>query len=534
MAAGTLQLGTVIDDRYTLERRLGSGSTGAVWLAKDAVRGEPVALKILHPKMSHDQVVVAQLAREARILAQLEHPQIARCYQLNTEGDFIYLVMEVVAGQPLSEELGQHSRAQLPFKIGEVAAILAPLCRAVAYAHTRGIVHRDLKPQNVMLTNRSPIGIKVLDFGIARLLEGSPFDATTMGRQLGSLFYMSPEQTRGERADPRSDVFALGTMTFELLTLRRAWVWDRDGAPLPAFAQPLPASPENAMGNVMARIASAPRPRPTNHRPDLPLGLDAVIAKAMAIEPDERYSGPIELLDALQDSLQSVTAKDEAATTVLPEVPPELALAGTVLERAEVADPPAPSAPTQAGRPELAPLVTTGPMPASSLEFDLVDPGPTVRDPTPLLATQARPTAAPARTVTGPAAVDPGPTGLLPREPTAPQRRPLPLGPLLLAAGIGLFAAVGLFGWIFAREVEAPVLEPNRTGQDELERLLSAAKRGDRRAVDQLWQQIEDAARGTRDPELGQRLGLYLRFRGTSRDLEGLEGSVKVLGEGRR
>ncbi len=519
--SGTLQLGTVIDQRYTLERRLGSGSTGVVWLAKDTQRDQAVALKILHPKMSHDQVLVAQLAREARILAQLEHPHIAQCFELVTEGDFVYLVMEVVSGQPLSEELGEHSRASLPFKIGEVSAIFGPLCRAVAHAHERGIVHRDLKPQNVMLTSRSPIGIKVLDFGIARLLEGNPFDATTMGRQLGSLFYMSPEQTRGEPADARSDVFALGAMAFELMTLRRAWVWDEAEQPVAAFAQAIPASPINAMGTVMARIGHAERPRPTQFRADLPLPIDEVVMRAMAIAPGDRYPGPLPFLEALQDSLQSVTAKDDPMTTVLPEVPKE-ALRGWTGSAPDQAMTQAMESPAAGFAPKLTGLGTTGPIPASNLVFELVDPGPTVRDPTPLLPTRDQP-AAPGPTPT------PTPAPPQPKSPAPPRPLGLARG-LTLAAIAGSLLAIGLLIWLPAREIEAPVAVP--TSQVvELESLLSRGKAGDPAAISALWARIEAESVHANDPELRRRLGIYLRFRGTSREVEGLEGGVKVLGD---
>lgn len=520
--SGTLQPGTVIDQRYTLERRLGSGSTGVVWLAKDTQRDQAVALKILHPKMSHDQVLVAQLAREARILAQLEHPHIAQCFELVTEGDFVYLVMEVVAGQPLSEELGEHSRASLPFKIGEVSAIFGPLCRAVAHAHERGIVHRDLKPQNVMLTSRSPIGIKVLDFGIARLLEGNPFDATTMGRQLGSLFYMSPEQTRGEPADAKSDVFALGAMAFELLTLRRAWVWDEAEQPVAAFAQPIPASPINAMGTVMARIGHAERPRPTQFRADLPLMIDEVVMRAMAIAPGDRYPGPLPFLEALQDSLQSVTAKDDPLTTVLPEVPKE-ALRGWTGSALDQAMTQAMESPAAALAPKLTGLGTTGPIPASNLTFELVDPGPTVRDSTPLLPTRDQP-AAPSPTPT-PAPAQP--------KARAPARTLSLARGLTLAAMAGSTLAIGLLLWLPAREIEAP-LALKAPQVAELELLLSRGKAGDPAAISALWARIEAEAAHSDDPELRRRLGIYLRFRGTSREVEGLEGGVRVLADAAR
>ena len=303
--SGELRQGAVLDDRFTLVRRLGAGSTGAVWLARDRAGGV-VACKILHPKMSDEEGLVAQMMREARVLTQLSHPNITRPIEFSTEGRFVYLAMEFVDGKPLQEVMGEQARQEVYFSGHEVLRLYGPLCEGVAYAHSKYIVHRDLKPHNVMVveTEQGP-QIKVLDFGLARLLEGSIFEATTFGRALGSLFYMSPEQTRGEPATTQSDVFALGALLFELTTLHRAWARDANGQPVPAFSKPVPGAANN-LATVFERLAKAPRPRAKDVRPDVPAELDALICSAMALDPGDRPKSVPDLYDAAHAHLEAM------------------------------------------------------------------------------------------------------------------------------------------------------------------------------------------------------------------------------------
>jgi hypothetical protein len=309
-----LKPGMVVDGRFTLKRRLGAGSTGAVWVASDAKGGgEDVALKLLHPQMAGDRQLVAQLEREASVLTQLAHPNIARPIVFSADGAFVYLAMELVDGRALHEELGERSRQRRPYRAEELASLFGQLTSAVAYAHAKWIVHRDLKPHNVIVTaHDGELGVKVVDFGIARLLEGSLFEATTLGRQLGSLFYMSPEQTRGEPADARSDVFALGSILFELLTLHRAWAWDPEGRPLPAFAGPLQHREANALASVVERIARAPRPRPSALRPELFTAFDELVTRALAVRATDRYASVAELAEDASRALAQLARREAA------------------------------------------------------------------------------------------------------------------------------------------------------------------------------------------------------------------------------
>lgn len=302
-----LKPGTVVEDRFRLKRLLGAGGTGAVWLATDdEAHGAEVVLKILHPHFDRYSVAIKQLEREAELLAQLDHPNIARPFVFSSRGPHTFLAMELIDGRSLDQEIGLHTRSSAYFPDAELLRVFGEICAAVTHAHSRTIIHRDLKPQNVMISRRGgAISVKVLDFGIAKLTEGNLFDATTFGRRIGSMFYMAPEQCKGESADQRSDIFALGVILFELLTLRRAWAWDTGGRPLRAFDAPMPADGANALSAVIIRVATAPRPRPSAVRPDVPVALDEVLARAMAIEPDDRQQTVGALLDEFKAAIAS-------------------------------------------------------------------------------------------------------------------------------------------------------------------------------------------------------------------------------------
>ncbi|MCA9555861.1 MAG: serine/threonine protein kinase, partial [Myxococcales bacterium] len=312
--AGRLRPGTIIDHRFTLVRRLGAGSSGVVWAARDQQREADVALKILHPQLSGDAALVSQLAREAQVLERLDHPNITRALAFKGQGPFIYLAMELLSGKPLNEAIGEHTRSGRHFRGRVLAHLVEQICAGVAHAHEAGIVHRDLKPQNIIVRPQDGLlHAKVLDFGIARLSEGSLFDATTLGRRMGSLFYMSPEQTQGEPADARSDVFALGCILFELLTLRRAWAWDEQQRPLAAFDAPVAHSESNSIAAVFSRISSPERPRPSAIRRELPRALDEIVATAMAVDPADRYPDVASLARAAREALETLTRQMEAA-----------------------------------------------------------------------------------------------------------------------------------------------------------------------------------------------------------------------------
>lgn len=321
----------MLDARFRLERALGVGGAGVVWLAADTQDSDAlVALKLLHGRLAQAPGAASQLQREAEVLASLGHPHIARCRGFYSGGVQAYLVMEYIDGLPLDRELGRRARGRTPFSLEEAAALLAGVSSAIRFAHARKIIHRDLKPQNLMVRpGMENLGVKVLDFGIAKLLESSWYEATTLGRRIGSVFYMSPEQTRGEPADARSDVFALSSVLFEVLTLRRAWAWDQTGTPLPAFVEAIREDGANAVGQVLQRIAAAPRVAPSQFRSDLPPALDAVLAKGMAVAPAERFPTVMALEAAVQAALAPSASTPAVGLTEAWSLPAPVAEAAT-------------------------------------------------------------------------------------------------------------------------------------------------------------------------------------------------------------
>ncbi|PYS08429.1 MAG: hypothetical protein DMG17_28965 [Acidobacteria bacterium] len=214
---------------YEITAHLGTGGMGEVYQATDTKLGRSVAVKFLPEAFSHDSERVARFAREARVLASLNHPNIAAIHGLEESGGRKFLVMELVAGETLAERI---ARGAIP--LDESLAVAKEIAEALEVAHDKGVVHRDLKPANVKIT---PEGrVKVLDFGLAKMWESSSDDAaaaasnsptridgTTPGVILGTAGYMSPEQARGRNVDRSADVWALACVTYEMLTGRPAF-----------------------------------------------------------------------------------------------------------------------------------------------------------------------------------------------------------------------------------------------------------------------------------------------------------------------
>src|SRR5437879_6172345 len=201
---------------------------GDVYQATDSKLGRSVAIKLLPEAFTHDAQRAARFEREARVLASLNHSNIAAKFGLEESGERKFLVMELVEGETLAERI---KRGQIP--VDESLGIAQQICEALEAAHEKGIIHRDLKPANVKIT---PYGkVKVLDFGLAKAFEGeaaksnlshSPtlsIAATNAGMILGTAAYMSPEQARGRQVDRRTDIFAFGALLYEMLTARRAF-----------------------------------------------------------------------------------------------------------------------------------------------------------------------------------------------------------------------------------------------------------------------------------------------------------------------
>ncbi len=293
--------GEIIDGRFVVEKSLGQGAFGAVFQVRDTENeGKVAAVKVLLDKYHDDRKMRQRFLQEAKLLARLDHPSVTPGYHWKSEGDLVYLVMELVDGLSLDERCEGHSAQQQFIPKSGVAWMCDQLCAAVDYAHGCGVIHRDLKPKNVMVNRpgERPF-VKVLDFGIAKVLVGSEVDPTTVGRVLGSVLYIAPEQILSRPVDQRCDLFALGTILFEILTLRRAWARSPQGDPHP-FHEPLSVGAHNSHVAVLRRISKEERPSACQYRPDLSPAVDEVLKRALAIDADERFQTAMELAAAFR------------------------------------------------------------------------------------------------------------------------------------------------------------------------------------------------------------------------------------------
>ncbi len=264
---------TVLDNRYDVRRVLGSGGMGEVFLARDRVLGRDVALKVLRRQYAGDSEFAERFKREARSAARLSHPNIVQVYDRGeTEEGASYIAMEYVPGGTLKERISDRG----PLGASKAAALGAQVAEALGAAHDRGMVHRDIKPQNVLLTARDEA--KVADFGIAR--AGSSVTISKTGSVMGTAGYMSPEQAMGEPATPRSDLYSLGVVLYEAIT----------GG--------LPYTADNPIALSMKHVTEPLRP-PGEIDPTIPEGMDALIVKLMAKDPEDRYASTDNLADDL-------------------------------------------------------------------------------------------------------------------------------------------------------------------------------------------------------------------------------------------
>lgn len=272
-----IQIGKIFAGRYRIVKQIGRGGMADVYLAKDLILdGEEVAVKVLRTNYQTDPIAVARFQREARAMADLDHPHIVWITDIGEEDGQQYLAMEYVAGLDLKRYIKEH----YPLSNEEAVRIMGQILLAMRLAHTRGIVHRDLKPQNILLT---PDGTaKVTDFGIA--VAFAETSLTQTNSMLGSVHYLSPEQARGSKATVQSDIYAMGIIFYEMLTGHIPY--DGDSAvtiALQHFQKPLPS--------VIAE------------NPSVPQALENVIIKATAKKLTNRYRSVSEMYVDLSSSL---------------------------------------------------------------------------------------------------------------------------------------------------------------------------------------------------------------------------------------
>jgi serine/threonine-protein kinase len=282
-------------DRYRLERRLGVGGMATVQLAFDTRLERYVAVKLLAEHLAEDSSFVSRFRREALAAARLVHPNIVQVFDFGSDGGSgrQFIVMEFVDGHSCAELL----RDKGPMAPRDAVEILCQACRGLDYAHRNGVVHRDVKPGN-LLVNTDGV-VKLADFGIAKAAEQS--DITKVGSVLGTAAYLSPEQARGEPAGPLSDLYALGVVSYQLMAGRLPY--------------------EAASLTDLARLQEAgPPPRLSEDARDVPPALSAVVARALARDPERRYADAAEMEDALRDGLAGVAhTEDLDATRALPD-----------------------------------------------------------------------------------------------------------------------------------------------------------------------------------------------------------------------
>ncbi len=314
----------VFSDRYEMVKHIARGGMAQVYLAKDLLLDRPVALKVLFPELSVDRSFVERFRREAKAAANLTHPNIVSIYDWGQGDSTYYIVMEFVDGPTLSSVLKQG-----PLEPERAAGIAASVAAALDFAHRRGVIHRDVKPGNVLIDDRGQV--KVADFGIARAI-GTSEDLTQTGSVMGTATYFSPEQAQGYPVDPRSDVYSLGVVLYEMATGRAPFKGDN------------PVS-------IAYKHVQEPPPRPTSLNPAIPAALEAIMLKAMAKEPAGRYQSAedmrADLVRFTNGQPVAALAALGAATSVMgtvgghrPVVPPPAPMSATTVQPALEGGPP--------------------------------------------------------------------------------------------------------------------------------------------------------------------------------------------------
>jgi serine/threonine protein kinase len=295
-----MEPGRVIAEKFRLTREIGQGGMGAVWAAVHQTLGREVAVKFLHPQAEHSASLTERFVSEARMVASIKHRFVVDVFDFGvTDDGLYYMVLELLQGTSLAERMDRGPALPLPVAV----QLIADCLRGLQVVHEAGIVHRDLKPDNIFVIEDADGAFpKLIDFGISKrteptgaltpigMLGAKKSRLTQPGMVVGTPYYMSPEQLRGRNdLDRRSDVYSVGVILYELLTGR------------------LPFAQDN-IGDLMVAITVQGAPRLTRIRPELGEQLAAIVARALAPEPKDRYASALELRDALLASLPGLPA----------------------------------------------------------------------------------------------------------------------------------------------------------------------------------------------------------------------------------
>ncbi|MCA9625194.1 MAG: serine/threonine protein kinase, partial [Myxococcales bacterium] len=272
MAALDARIGKVIKGKWTLKKLLGAGGMAAVYEAEHSI-GRRDAIKILHPEVAEDEELVARFEREAHAVNRFEHPSAVEIRDVDkTDDGEPFLVMELLEGESLSRLVKRKGR----LSVEEALKLAEQLLDCLVAAHEAGVIHRDIKPSNLFLEKDGTL--KVLDFGVARVLQGGPGKLKTQaGTLLGTVTYMPPEQLRGGEIDARADLYAVGATLFRLMSGERAHEADSED-------------------ELAEKILSTDARSLTTVVDDLPVDVGAVVDKALARDPENRYPNAATML----------------------------------------------------------------------------------------------------------------------------------------------------------------------------------------------------------------------------------------------
>lgn len=303
---------SVVNDRYEIERRIGRGGMADVFLARDLLLDRPVAIKVLFPEFATDPAFVERFRREAQAAANLTHPNIVAVYDWGRAGTTYFMAMEYVPGRTLADVL----RANGPLTAHQASTVALEVAAALAFAHHSGVVHRDIKPANILIGDNGQM--KVADFGIARALGASvEANLTQAGAVMGTATYFSPEQAQGGQPDPRSDLYSLGVVLYEMVA----------GRP--------PFSGDTPVGIAYKQVHDTPPPL-RGLVADLARPFEAIVARLLAKSPDARYptaeslrddlrrfreGRPVEALEIARGARSEAPTEALAATTAVPTGP---------------------------------------------------------------------------------------------------------------------------------------------------------------------------------------------------------------------
>ncbi len=257
----------VLNGRYQLLERIGSGGMARVYKAQDRALGRIVAIKMLHESLTGDEGFLERFQQEAHAAANLTHPNIVTVHDIGQDRNHYYIVMEYVDGQTLKQIVRQCNQSGHPMPISRALDLTIQICAGIGYAHRADLVHCDVKPQNVLVTRDDRV--KVADFGIARAMSEATLDRQA-SQVWGTPQYFSPEQAAGEPATPASDVYSIGIILFELLTGQ------------------LPFSGDTPTALALKHIQEDP-PAVADTNPTVPIQLDQIVQKVLAKEPSGRY-----------------------------------------------------------------------------------------------------------------------------------------------------------------------------------------------------------------------------------------------------